>query len=56
MATQLQGFLDETDYLDPFQSGFRFGTETSLVITLVDDLQRPVDRGSAYLLILLISQ
>ena len=40
MASQFQGFLDEPDYLDPFQSGFRpgYGTETALV-ALEDDLQ-----------------
>ena len=39
MAGQLQALLDETDFLDPFQSGFRlgFGTETALV-ALYDDL------------------
>lgn len=33
MASQLQGFLDEKYYLDPFQYGFRpgFGTETAMV-------------------------
>ena len=46
--------LDETDFLDPFQSGFRpgFGTETALV-ALYDDLCRERDRGSVTLLILL---
>ncbi|KAF7245399.1 RNA-directed DNA polymerase from mobile element jockey [Varanus komodoensis] len=38
VAGQLQALLDETDYLDPFQSGFRpkYGTESALV-TLYDD-------------------
>ena len=47
VAGQLQTLLEETDYLDPFQSGFRsgFGTETALV-TLYDDLCQEKDRGS----------
>ncbi|KAF7251784.1 Retrovirus-related Pol polyprotein from type-1 retrotransposable element R2, partial [Varanus komodoensis] len=46
--------LDETDYLDPFKSGFRpgYGTEFALV-TLYDDLCRERHRGSASLLVLL---
>ena len=54
VASQLQGFLDETDYLDPFQSGFSpgYGTETALV-ALVEDLRRELDRGSVSLLVLL---
>ncbi|KAF7235057.1 hypothetical protein EYD10_18093, partial [Varanus komodoensis] len=51
---QLQALLDETDYLDPFQSGFRpgYGTECASV-ALYDDLCREKDRGSASLLVLL---
>ncbi|KAF7236044.1 putative RNA-directed DNA polymerase from transposon BS [Varanus komodoensis] len=51
---QLQALLDETDYLDPFQFGFRpgYGTESALV-SLYDDLCREKDRGSASLLVLL---
>ncbi|KAF7253346.1 hypothetical protein EYD10_01268 [Varanus komodoensis] len=54
VAGQLQAFLDETDYLDPFQSGFRpgYGAESALV-ALYDDLCRERDRGSASLLVLL---
>ena len=54
VADQLQRLLEETDYLDPFQLGFRpgFGTETALV-ALYDDLCRAKDRGSVTLLILL---
>ncbi|KAF7249722.1 RNA-directed DNA polymerase from mobile element jockey [Varanus komodoensis] len=53
VAGQLQAHLDETDYLDPFQSGCRpgYGTESALV-ALYDDLCRK-DRGSASLLVLL---
>ncbi|KAF7249443.1 hypothetical protein EYD10_05220 [Varanus komodoensis] len=54
VAGQLQALLDETDYLDPFQSGFRpgYGTESALV-ALYDDLCREKDMGSASLLVLL---
>ncbi|KAF7251291.1 Dystrophin, partial [Varanus komodoensis] len=54
VAGQLQALLDETDYLDPFQSCFRpgYGTESALV-ALYDDLCKERDRGSASLLVLL---
>ena len=54
VAGQFQALLDETDFLDPFQSGFRpgFGTETA-VVALYDDFCRERDRGSVTLLILL---
>ncbi|KAF7235047.1 Vomeronasal type-2 receptor 26 [Varanus komodoensis] len=54
VAGQLQALLDETDYLDPFQSGFRPGYSTeSALVALYDDLCREKDRGSASLLLLL---
>uniref|UniRef100_A0A803TDF9 Reverse transcriptase domain-containing protein n=1 Tax=Anolis carolinensis TaxID=28377 RepID=A0A803TDF9_ANOCA len=54
VASQLQGFLDDINYLDQSQSGFRpgHGTKTALV-ALVDDLRRELDRGSVTLLVLL---
>ena len=54
VAGQQQTLLDETDYLYPFQLGFRpgFGTETALV-ALYDDLCWERDGGSVTLLILL---
>ncbi|KAF7254640.1 putative RNA-directed DNA polymerase from transposon BS [Varanus komodoensis] len=54
VAGQLQALLDETDYLDPFQSGFRPGYSTeSALVALYDDLCREKDRGSSSLLVLL---
>uniref|UniRef100_R4GD80 Reverse transcriptase domain-containing protein n=1 Tax=Anolis carolinensis TaxID=28377 RepID=R4GD80_ANOCA len=52
VAAQLQAFLDDTDFLDPAQSGFRSGhcTETALV-AIVDDLRQELDRGSVSLLV-----
>ena len=53
-ANQLQEFLDEMHYLDPFQSGFNpgYGIETDSV-TWVDDLHLEMNRGSVSLLVLL---
>lgn len=44
VAGQLQGFLNEADGLDPFQSGFRpgYGTEMALGV-LVDVLHNSVN-------------
>ncbi|KAF7239150.1 Mitogen-activated protein kinase kinase kinase 14 [Varanus komodoensis] len=44
VAGQLQAFLDETDYLDPFQSSFKpgYGTKSALV-ALYNDLCRERD-------------
>ena len=54
VADQLQELLDETNTLDPFQSGFRprYGTETA-VVALMDDLMREADGGNMSLLVLL---
>ncbi|XP_058032614.1 uncharacterized protein LOC131195008 [Ahaetulla prasina] len=54
VAHQLPRYLDETVYLDPFQSGFQpgYSTETALV-ALVDDLWRTRGRGCSSVLVLL---
>ena len=44
VISQLQGFLEEVDYLDAFQSA---------LVALVDDLRQELDRGSVSLLVLL---
>lgn len=57
VALQLWRILEETDYLDPFQSCFRPRNrpETALV-TLMDDVWWKQDGGSASILALLTSQ
>ncbi|KAF7238951.1 TOX high mobility group box family member 2, partial [Varanus komodoensis] len=52
---QLQALLDETGYLDPFQSGLRpgYGTESALVMMTCAERDRGRDRESASLLVLL---
>ena len=54
VADHLQALLDETNALEPFQSGFRpcHGMEKALV-TLFYDLLREADRGKTSLLVLL---
>lgn len=42
----LQDFLEEADFLDLFQSGFRPGFETkTALVALVDDLCQELGRG-----------
>lgn len=53
VALQLQGFLDVTDYLDPFQHTFRPEFRMETAPGRLDDLRRDLDRGGASLLILL---
>ena len=54
VVSQLQRFLEEVDYLDQFQSGFRFGCGTEIaLVSLLDDLRQELDRGSVSLLVLL---
>lgn len=54
VTSLFKGVLDETDYLDLFQTGFRpgFGTKTVLV-GLMDDRRQGLDRGNASFLVLL---
>ncbi|XP_070796004.1 proto-oncogene Mas-like [Pituophis catenifer annectens] len=54
VAQQLPQFLEETDFLDPYQFGFRCGhrMETALV-ALVNDLWRARDGGCSSILVLL---
>uniref|UniRef100_A0A803TWP1 Reverse transcriptase domain-containing protein n=1 Tax=Anolis carolinensis TaxID=28377 RepID=A0A803TWP1_ANOCA len=54
VASQLQGFLEDTNFLDHSQSGLRPGHSTEIAfVALVDDLYRELDRGSVSLLVLL---
>lgn len=38
MSGQLQMFLEESDYQDPFESGFRPGFGSEMVVSLTDNL------------------
>ena len=54
VAHQLQAVLDDTDFLDPFQTSFRAGYEAeTATVALVGDLCLSIDRGSVSLLVLL---
>ena len=54
VANQLQALLDETNALDPFQSGFRLCHSMEMaLVALFDDLLREADRGKMSLLVLL---
>ena len=54
VAEQHQALLDETDYLDSFQLGFRPGYEMkTALVALFHNLCWEKDRGNASLLILL---
>lgn len=54
MAAKRQPFLEEADYLDPFQSGFRsgLGTKTDSV-TLLDVIYKELEKGTTSLVVLL---
>lgn len=53
-AWQLQGLLDETDFLDSFYSGFRSSYETEIAfVTLIDNLRQEQNGGSTTILALL---
>lgn len=47
MVGQLQTFMEDKDYLAPFQSGLRPGHRTELaLVTVMNDLCRQQERGS----------
>lgn len=53
VASQLQGFIEEMDYLDPFHSTFipYFSSKTALVL-LMDDIHHALDMESTSMLVL----
>lgn len=54
LADQLEQFLVDTSLLDPAQSGFWPGYNIEMVlVALINDLQRHLDKGGLVLLVLL---
>ena len=54
VSSQLQGILDEMDYLDPFQFGFKPGYGMKLaLVAVVDDLHQELEMWYVSLLVLL---
>lgn len=51
MARQLGHYLESSDFLHPFQSGFAPGNGTETVLGWVEDLLLPTDKGQAPVLI-----
>lgn len=53
MARQLWHYLESSDFLHPFQSGFAPGYGTETVLGSVEDLLLLMDKGQVPMLILL---